>query len=211
MVERQHLPSASARARLLRASAAAGDSNRAGVCADEESDSLLQPAVPVDIRPVGAGDVPAREGADRSSRGGVRGGTRVRVRAVPDRIAAAPAGAVVGVDAVRAVRIPALLRDRPVARPRRRVGGVGGAEPFVRLLPALFQPRHPYIYRLGTGHPESGMADPRPGRRRARLRRACDRPVCAPVSAAARARFRAAADRRDRTLLRRCVRVLHGG
>ena len=211
MVERQHLPSASARARLLRAPAAAGDSNPAGVRADEESDPLLQPAVPVDVRPVGAGNVPAREGADRQPRGGVRRGARVRVRPLPDRVAAAPAGAVVGVDAVRAARIPAVLRGRPMAKPRRRFHRVGGAESVVRLLPALFQSRHPFLYRLGTGLPESRMADARRGRLCARLRCTSDGSLCDPVSAAAPAWFRSAADRRDRTLLRRCVRLFHRG
>ena len=51
----------------------------------------------------------------------VRGRARVRVRAVPHRVAAAPAGAVVGVAAVRAARISA-LSSRPAATARRSSG-----------------------------------------------------------------------------------------
>ncbi len=45
-----------------------------------------------------------------------------------------PAGALVAVDAVRAVRVPPIFRNRPPAGAGGRLGGADRAEPVVRLL-----------------------------------------------------------------------------
>ena len=87
LVEREHLRAASAVARLLRAFPAAGAAGAADLRGDEESDPLLQPAVPLDVRAVRPRHVPARPRADRQRRRRLRRGARVRVRAVPHRVA----------------------------------------------------------------------------------------------------------------------------
>ena len=69
----------------------------------------------------------------------VRGGPALRVRALSHRAVLAPAGAVVAVDAVRAVRLPALLRHAPRLAAGRRGSRARAAELVVRLLPAVFR------------------------------------------------------------------------
>ena len=92
----------------------------------QQSDPLLQPAVPLDVRAVGARHVPVRARADRQrARPRSSPAWRTRSRRTASR-RSAPAGAVVGVDAVRAVRIPALLRRR--ARVRALAGAGGGVD-----------------------------------------------------------------------------------
>ena len=112
LLRREHLSSRAADARVFGASRSSGAPDLSDLRADEESDPLLQPAVSLDVRAVGSRHVPVRARADRQHRGGVRWRTALRVRAVPDSAVVAPAGAVVAVDAVCAVRIQALLRRR---------------------------------------------------------------------------------------------------
>ena len=118
--------------------------------ADEESDPLLQPAVPVDVRAVRARHVSARPRADRQRRRRLRRGPRVRVRAVSHR---------------RTSRTCRCCRRRGcrsccsdcggISRPAaasagRRGRGVAGAEPVVRLLPAVLQPDRLALHRVGA-------------------------------------------------------------
>ena len=86
----------------------------------------------------GLGGVSVRPRAHRQPRGRLQRRPVVRVRAVSLSAVVAPAGAVVAVDAVRPLRLPPLLRHRPAPCARRRRGRTDRAEPFVRLLPALF-------------------------------------------------------------------------
>ena len=212
MVEREHLRAAPARARLLRAFPAAGAAGVAGVRGDAESDPLLQPAVPVDVRPRGHRHVRVRARADRRRRRGVRCGPGVRVHTVPHRVGAAPAGALVGVDAVRAPRLSAVFQDGSRRAARRRRRGVGAAESFVRLLPAVLQPDRARVHRVGADAQQQVARSPRAGSRRDRLRgrrrRHCA--VSAAVHRVAPARLQPAVARRDAALLGGRVRIPHG-
>ena len=166
---------ASAGAGVLRALSPAGDTGAARLLGDEQPDPRLQPGVPVDVRPLGPGNVSARPGADRKPIGRRRRGPRVRILALPHRVDPAPAGAVVGVDAVRPVRPAASFRHRTVAPACRRRRRVDRAEPVVRLLHAVLQPGGRPLHRLGADDARvvdrSTGAHPR-GRR---MRRGCHR------------------------------------
>ena len=104
---------------------------------------------------------------------GVRGRPALRVRAVPHRPVLAPAGDVVAVDAVRAVRVQALLRVAPRVAARRRRAGARGAELVVRVLPAVLRAVRGRV-RASTRSPTAGCGETRGcGRRSARRPRSC--------------------------------------
>ena len=90
----------------------------------------------VDVRAVGPGRVPARARSDRTAGRRVSRGAGVRVHAIPlsqsSHLRCSRA-----LDAVRAVRLPTLLRDGRHAAARRRGRVAGAPEPVVRLLPAV--------------------------------------------------------------------------
>ena len=68
---------------------------------DEESDPRLQPGLPCDVRPLRARDVSVRPRADRLPQRRLPGGAGVWLRALSLRVAVAPSGVVLDVDAVR--------------------------------------------------------------------------------------------------------------
>ena len=84
-LRRQHLSSGAADAGLLRASDSAGAAGVSDLRGHEESDPLLQPAVPLDVRAVGLGMFLFARELTGSAAAGVRRGPAVRVRAVSDR------------------------------------------------------------------------------------------------------------------------------
>ena len=97
---------------------------RGECCRCDESAPFVQRVISLDIRAVGSRHVPVRARDHRQPRSRVRRRYRVRVRAVPRRIDAARAGAVIGVDAVRVVRIPDRRRKHS-SKPDRLRNGAG--------------------------------------------------------------------------------------
>ena len=211
MVEREHLRAASAVARVFRALSAAGAAGRAALPHDEESGPLLQPPVPLDVRAVRARHVSARPRADGEWRRRRGRGPCVRVRALSNRLDPASASVVVGLDAVRAVRSAAAFCDRPDTTARRRGRSLDRAEPVMRVLPALLQPHRALLHPLGAHDtpPLGRRAGAAVHGRRLRDGVCRDRAVRAAVSRAQAARLQSAIALRDRTLLRRRLRVLH--
>jgi len=203
VVEREHLRPAAAGAGLLRAFPAAGAPGVADLRDHEEPDPLLQPAFPVDVRARGPRHVSARTGADRKR--GRRHGrrARVRVRAVSHRERPTPAGAVVRLDAVRAVRPAPALCDRTAWTTRRRRGRVARAEPVVRLLPAVLHAGRRPVHRVGADAPRVVERWPRADahRRRRRVRARRDGAIPAAVRRAPAARIQPAVARRNAALL----------
>ena len=161
VVEREHLPSAPARARLL---GAFSSRRRFRRCRSTRHENPILGYNVVFLSTFvlsGLGMFLLRPRSDRTPGGRDRGRARVRLRAVPDRVAAAPAGAVVGVDAVRAARLAPLSATGRTARRCRGGRRMGRAEPFVRLLPLFFSPVVVALRRLGT-HGAAPL-DERPG------------------------------------------------
>ena len=105
VLERQHLSSRAADAGLLRASVRAGGADPSGLRADRKHRPLLQPAVSLDVRAVRPRHVSVRARSHRQPARRVRRRPDLRVRAVSRAAVRAPAGALVAVDAVCAVRI----------------------------------------------------------------------------------------------------------
>lgn len=149
MVERQHLSSRPARARVLGAPGAADPDGPSALVGHGQHPARLQHDLSRHQRPVRAGDVPARARADGPAARGAGRRPLLRVRALPHRAAASPAGALVAVDAVCPLRLQAL----PGARPRRRARGRGGrarrTTAVLRLLSCLLQPVRGALPHLG--------------------------------------------------------------
>ena len=151
LFRRQHLRPGAAHARLFRALHRAVGPGAARVRAHGQRGALLQPALSLDVRALGARRVSVRPRAHRQPRGWLQRGPAVRVRTVPLSAVVAPAGAVVAVDAVGPLRLPPLLRHRPAPRARGRRGRTDRAEPFVRLLPALLLALRRRLHPGGDG------------------------------------------------------------
>src|SRR5262245_32055239 len=183
----EHLLSAPVRPRLLRASPRAGDPDPAVVRPDHESDPLLQRAVSAVLRLVRARNVSARARADRQPHRGIRRRRRVCLRTVPILESVAPAGAVVGVDAVRVVRSAALFRNRPRAGAGWRRRRLAAPESFLRLLSPVFQSDRTALRVLGTDDeaPMDRCEDADARHRSRRLRRGRDSYVPRTLSEAA--------------------------
>ena len=129
-------------------------------------DPLLRPALSLDVRALRAGRVPVRARAHRQSARRVRRRRALRVRAVPVSTKLASAGAVVAVDAVRAVRIPQVLRltrctdiaRRTMAAAAWRSLSAHRAEPVLHLLPDVLRAIRRRVCRLGDLAPPSVVA-----------------------------------------------------
>ena len=211
VLQREHLLPRAADARLLRASDRAGAADPSGLRPHRQHRPVVQPAVSVDLRPLGPRDVPARARADRERARGVRGRPALRVRAVPHWPVLAPAGDVVAVDAVRAVRLQALLPHAPRLAARRRRAGAGGAELVVRVLPAVLRAVRGRLRDLRDRRPRA--VERRAGVgvawRGGRGRVGRDAAAAASVPGTAEARLRAAAVRRGDALFGRRLQLPH--
>ncbi len=111
LLEPADLPSGAARAGVFGAPLRRVAANRADLRAHAQHLPLLQPAGPLDVRPLRARDVPARARAHRRRARGVGRRRVLRICAAEAAAAHPPAGAVVAVDAVRALRAAPLLHD----------------------------------------------------------------------------------------------------
>ena len=139
LLEREHLLSGTADARLLRAPVRAGGPDSPGLRADGQHHPFLQPAVSLDVRAVGARHVSVRARHHRQRARGAGRGPGLRVRAVSRSAVFAPPGHLLAVDAVRALWSAAILRDETHPGARRRRRRAHRAEPFERVLPALLR------------------------------------------------------------------------
>ncbi len=144
---RQHFSSRAAGADDVGAPVRPGVADPPGLLDHRQHHPLLQPVVPLDVRAVGVGHLPAGPRSDRRSPGRLHCGAGLRLPPVPHRVGAPHPGDELAVDAVRAVRAESVClrcircigcsRCLPVAR--RWNGGAGHAELVLRLLPALLR------------------------------------------------------------------------
>ena len=100
ILERQHLPPRSARARLVGTPVRTGAADPADLLADRQHHPLLQPALHFDVRALGIRNLPPRPRSHRRQARGVHCGTRLRVPAISNRVGAARSGDELAVDAV---------------------------------------------------------------------------------------------------------------